>query len=109
MILLSFASLGFSLMSMVEIERGRIEWQLLNVHINLDCLIIDLFCAALCAFLIAPGSLVPLQHRFSIAVIAMTHKSDGYLALATEPFCMSLIPWQLPAPTSSSNALEGSM
>lgn len=102
--------LGFSLMSMVEIEQGRLNCSSpLTVHINHVCLIIDLFYATLFAFLIASWSLVPLQHRFSIAMIAMTHKRDGYLALAIQPFCMSLIPWQLPAPTSSSNVLQGSM
>lgn len=45
-----------------------------------------------------------LQNR-----LRMTHKGDGYPALALEPFCMSLIPWQLLAPTSSSNVLEGSI
>lgn len=81
----------------------------LTAHITFCCLITNLFSTSLCDLPQPPGSLVPVQHRFSIAMIAMTHKRDGYLALASQPFCMSLIPWQLPAPTGSSNVRWGSM
>lgn len=36
-------------------------------------------------------------------------KRDGYPALASQLFYMSLIPWQLPPPASSSSVLERSM
>lgn len=70
------------------------------------CLITNLFSTSLCDLLQPPGSLVPVQHRFSIA---MTHKRDGYPALASQPFCMSLIPRPLPAPAGSSNVWWASM
>lgn len=40
------------------------------------------------------GSLAPTQQRLSIAVISVKCRSNGYPALASWPFRLSLVPWR---------------
>lgn len=80
-VLFSSVSLGFS--SHAHGTNCQLTGSsLLAAHITLHCLITDLFSTFLCALPQPSGSLAPVKHRFSIAMIAMTHKR-GYPALAS--------------------------
>lgn len=98
--------LYFSARLMSMVNSSRLNGSSALTALTFRCLITNLFSTSLCDLLQPPGSLVPVQHRFSIA---MTHKRDGYPALASQPFCMSLIPRPLPAPAGSSNVWWASM
>lgn len=66
--------------------RGKIiEWRLtpLTAHITLHRLITVLLSTSLCGLLQPSGSLVPVQYRSPVAMIALTHKRDGCPALAS--------------------------